>query len=239
MRLNQAIARSGYCSRRKADEFIKAGKVRVNGEVVTDFRVDIDLEKDRLSVSGRRLSFERLIYVMMNKPAGIVTTMSDERGRRTVSDLLPKELRCLRPVGRLDMYSEGLLLLSNDGELALRLTHPSMHTDKTYELRVRGQVSDQDLRRLAGGLELEDGLTLPAKVKLLSRNNSYTDFRISIREGRNRQLRRMCDYLGYAVVRLRRLGIGKLQLGLIPSGSWRYLTDDEVRLFLPQKPLTD
>jgi len=239
MRLNQAIARTGHCSRRKADELISAGLVKVNGEVVTDFSRQIEPEKDQLTVSGLNLGFGHLIYVAMNKPPGIVTTRSDESNRETVMDLLPPELRSLRPVGRLDMYSEGLLLLTNDGKLAQRLTHPSMHLYKTYEIRVRGQVIDKDLRRLSSGVMLDDGLTLPAKVKLRARNNSYSDIEISIREGRNRQVRRMCDYLGYAVVRLRRLGIGKLQLGLIPSGSWRYLTDDEVRLFFPERPAKD
>jgi pseudouridine synthase len=231
MRLNQAIASTGHCSRRKADELIKAGKVSVNGEVVEDFSRQIDPQKDTLIVAGKKINFSNHIYVAMNKPPGVVTTMSDESGRQTVIDLLPKKLQgLLRPVGRLDMHSEGLLLLTNDGYFAHSLTHPRTHMPKTYEIRVRGTLSDEDLRRMAKGVMLEDGITLPAKVKLVTRNNSYSEFQISITEGRNRQLRRMCDLLGYAVVRLRRLGIGRLQLGLIPSGSWRYLTDDEVKL---------
>lgn len=236
MRLNRAIAFSGYCSRRDADELIKAGKVSVNGTVVNDFSAQVDPESDELRIGGRKLHFARFSYVMMNKPPGVVTTMSDEAGRRTVMELLPPELRALRPIGRLDMYSEGLLLLSNDGRLAQKLTHPSKHVAKTYEVRVRGKMNDEDLRQMSEGIKLDDGMTLPAKVKLLARNNSYSDFQISISEGRNRQIRRMCAYLGYAVVRLRRLGIGKLQLGLIPSGSWRYLTDDEIRLVFPERP---
>ena len=239
MRLNQAIARTGYCSRRKADELISAGQVKVNGQVELDFSLQVNLPEDELVVAGFKLGFSRLKYVMMNKPAGIVTTMSDEQDRQTVLDLLPPGLRSLRPVGRLDMFSEGLLLLTNDGDLAQRITHPSAHMPKTYEIRVHGSVSNEDLKRLSAGILLDDGMTLPAKVKLCRRNNSYTDFQISILEGRNRQIRRMCAHLGYVIVRLRRLGIGKLQLGVIPSGSWRYLTDDEVRLFLPQKPITD
>ncbi len=235
MRLNQAIARTGYCARRKADELIAAGKVRVNGKLATDFSLQIDPEYDELIVEGNKLSFGHHIYVALNKPAGVVTTMSDQDGRTTVIDLLPPNLRSLRPVGRLDMYSEGLLILTNDGELAQRLTHPSMHLPKLYEIRVRGTVTDAHLRSMSKGIMLDDGMTLPAKVKLQSRNNSYSDFEISITEGRNRQIRRMCSHFGYAVVRLRRLGIGRLQLGLIPSGSWRYLTDDEVGLLFPKK----
>ncbi|MBX9689002.1 MAG: rRNA pseudouridine synthase [Candidatus Obscuribacterales bacterium] len=234
MRLNQAIARSGYCSRRHADELIAAGKVFVNGELVLDFSRQVDPFKDELKVEGRRLSFARHIYVLLHKPPGVVTSMSDESGRETVMDLLPEELRTLRPVGRLDMFSEGLLLLSNDGHFIQELTHPSKHLPKKYEIKVKGAVPDRDLHRMAEGVMLEDGLTLPAKVKLLVRNKSFSEFEISITEGRNRQLRRMCAELGYTVVRLRRLGIGRLQLGLIPSGSWRYLTDDEVRLLLPK-----
>ncbi len=234
MRLNQAIAATGFCARRKADELIAAGRVRVNGEPVTDFARQIDPESDCLSIDGKELRFSNHIYVALNKPPGIVTTMADESGRQCVIDLLPEKLRSLKPVGRLDMYSEGLLLLTNDGKLAQKLTHPSMHLPKTYLVKVRGCIKDDDLQRMKRGVMLEDGMTLQAKVKLLVRNNSYSEFRISITEGRNRQLRRMCAHLGYLVIRLRRLGIGRLQLGLLPTGKWRYLTDAEIRLLLTQ-----
>lgn len=234
MRLNKAIASTGFCARRKADEYISAGKVRVNGKPVSDFSYQFDPVNDSLEVDGHSLSFLNHIYVLLNKPAGIVTSKKDESGRKTVMDLLPRDLQMLRPVGRLDMYSEGLLIMTNDGELAQKLTHPSKNLHKIYEVELSGTMSDAELARMAKGLELEDGMTLPAKVKLLSRNKSFTHFRISIREGRNRQIRRMCLLLGYKVVRLRRLGIGRLQLGQIPSGSWRYLTDDEVKLLYKQ-----
>lgn len=240
MRLNQAIALTGFCSRRKADDLIADGRVQVNGEICKDFGRQIEPENDELRVDDKRLSFpKKHVYVALNKPPGVVTTMSDESGRETVMDLLPEKLRTLRPVGRLDMYSEGLLLLTNDGDLTQRLTHPSMHLSKTYEIRVRGSLNDKDLQHMAKGVMLEDGPTLPAKVKLRMRSDDYSEFEISISEGRNRQLRRMCSLLGYAVVRLRRLGIGRLQLGLLPSGSWRYLTDDEVRLLFPKQKRTD
>jgi 23S rRNA pseudouridine2605 synthase len=239
MRLNQAISRTGYCSRRNADELIAAGKVKVNGKVVLDFSCQIDPDMDDLVVEGKKLQFSHLIYVAMNKPPGVVTTMSDESGRETVVDLLPGKLKSLKPVGRLDMYSEGLLILTNDGHFAQQLTHPSAHLHKTYEIEVRGTISDKHLQMMASGVELEDGWTLPAKVKLISRNKTYSEFEISIREGRNRQIRRMCSLLGYSVVRLRRLGIGMLRLGLIPTGSWRYLTDAEVRLLYPKTKRTD
>lgn len=239
MRLNQAIASSGFCARRKADEYIKAGKVLVNGQVEMDFSRQVDPGVDELRVAGKKLSFSKLIYVAMNKPPGVVTTRSDESGRKTVMDLLPERLQALKPVGRLDMYSEGLLLFTNDGHFAQSLTHPSKVLAKKYEVRVKGTMQDTDLEAMKNGLKLEDGLTLPAKVKLRQRNKSFSDFEISITEGRNRQIRRMCEHLGYTVVRLRRVGIGRLQLGLIPTGSWRFLTDDEVRLLFTQKTRTD
>lgn len=235
MRLNQAIASTGFCSRRKADQFIASGKVKVNGELVTDFGRQVDLAQDKLEVNGKKLSAADHIYVMLNKPAGFITSMNDELGRRTVLDLLPPELRSLRPVGRLDFNSEGLLILTNDGALAQKLTHPGKNLHKIYEVKVNGQMSDAELARLAKGIRLEDGLTLPAKTRLKNRNKSHTEFLISIREGRNRQIRRMCLALGYKVVRLRRLGIGRLQLGQIDSGSWRYLTDVEVKLLYKQQ----
>lgn len=234
MRLNQAIARTGFCSRRKADELIAAGKVRINGEVCTDFSRDIDPDFDKLEVSGKSLSFKEHTYVALHKPAGIVTTMSDEKQRETVIDLLPPKLRHLKPVGRLDMYSEGLLLLTNDGEFALRLTHPRHHLPKVYAVKVTGSVTDAHAQLLAKGVPLEDGKTLPAKVTILERNKSYTELEITLVEGRNRQIRRMFAYLGYPIARLVRLAIGGLQLGHIAPGAWRYLTSQEVSDLLSQ-----
>lgn len=234
MRLNQAIAQTGLCSRRKADELISAGKVRVNGITCTDFSRDVDPDKDFLEADGKQLSFKAYAYVALNKPVGIVTTMSDEQGRESVIDLLPKKLRHLKPVGRLDMYSEGLLILTNDGEFALRLTHPRHHLPKFYRIRVRGSITEKHLNMLAKGIQLEDGKTLPAKVRLLDRNKSYSEVEITIVEGRNRQLRRMFAYLGYTVIRLVRLAIGELQLGHVAPGSWRYLTSQEVANLLNQ-----
>lgn len=228
MRLNQAIAQTGLCSRRKADELIAAGKVRVNGVTCTDFSRDVDPDKDVLEADGERLSFKTHTYVALNKPPGVVTTTADEQGRKSVIDLLPAKLRHLKPVGRLDMYSEGLLLLTNDGDFALRITHPRHHLPKLYKIRLRGTVADKHLNMLAKGIPLEDGKTLPAKVRLLERNKSYTEVEIAIIEGRNRQLRRMFAYLGYTVLRLVRLAIGELQLGHVTPGSWRYLTGQEV-----------
>lgn len=234
MRLNQAIAQTGFCSRRKADDLIAAGRVRVNGAACSDFSRDIDPDRDTLEVDGKLLSFNKHVYIAMYKPPGVVTTTSDEQRRQTVIDLLPKNLRHLKPVGRLDMYSEGLLLLTNDGDFALKMTHPRHHLPKLYEVRVRGDVRSEHIRQLQEGIPLEDGPTAPAKVRIADRNKTYTDVEITLTEGRNRQIRRMFAYLGYPIVRLVRLAIGGLQLGHVTPGSWRYLTSQEVDNLLSQ-----
>jgi 23S rRNA pseudouridine2605 synthase len=234
LRLNQAIAQTGLCSRRKADELIAAGKVRVNGITCTDFSRDVDPDNDSLEADGELLSFKTHTYVALHKPVGIVTTTSDEQDRETVIDLLPKKLRHLKPVGRLDMYSEGLLILTNDGDFALKLTHPRHHLPKLYLIRLRGPLSDKHANMIARGVPLEDGKTLPAKVRIVERNKTYTEVEITLVEGRNRQIRRMFAYLGYTVLRLVRLAIGGLQLGQVAPGSWRYLTSQEVAALLSQ-----
>lgn len=228
LRLNQAIAQTGFCSRRKADELIAAGQVQVNGRVCRDFNAQIDETKDALRVNGKLLSFRKYAYVALHKPRGVVTTKADERGRKTVIDLLPSDLKHLKPVGRLDMYSEGLLILTNDGQLALELTHPRHHLPKRYVVTARGSVSDKTLQMLREGVELSDGLTLPAAVHVASRGQRSTKIEITIFEGRNRQLRRMFETVGHPVQRLVRVAIGGLQLGHMSPGTWRYLTSQEV-----------
>jgi 23S rRNA pseudouridine2605 synthase len=172
--------------------------------------------------------------VALNKPPGVVTTTADERGRRTVMDLLPPELKHLKPVGRLDMYSEGLLILTNDGDMALHMTHPRHHMPKLYAARIRGRITDEQLHLLAKGVPLEDGVTMPAQVRLRNRNKNQTELELTLIEGRNRQIRRMFAYLGYPVLRLVRLAIGGLQLGNATTGTWRYLTSQEVLLLQSQ-----
>lgn len=235
LRLNQAVARTGICSRRKADDLIAQGKIQVNGEIVTDFARQVDPEKDWLLVDGELACLKAHVCVALHKPAGYVTTTADEKNRPTVLDLLPARLGHLRPVGRLDMDSEGLLLLTNDGDLAQRLSHPSRHVGKLYRVTVSGEMTDSDLKRLASGILLEDGMTSPAKVNLRSRSRECTELDLTLQEGRNRQIRRMCKALGFKVTRLVRLAIGRLQLGQMNSGSWRYLTDAEVKLLFPER----
>jgi pseudouridine synthase len=227
-RLNRAIASTGFCSRRKADEFISSGRVRVNGRVVEDFNFEIDADLDELKIDGRKVSAKHLDYILLYKPPGIVTTCKDEFDRNTVLDLLPPELRHVRPVGRLDRDSEGLLILTNDGALAQKLTHPSHQLFKRYQITVKGAIESQALEKLAGGVQLEDGVTLPAKVRLMRKSREKSTFEISIREGRNRQLRRMCAQIGYPVEHLVRVAIGALQLRQMQPGEWRRLTFDEI-----------
>lgn len=235
LRLNQALSKTGYCSRRKADELIAAGRVSVNGEVTKEFWQPIDPARDRLSVDGKPLSIKRYLYIALHKPAGVLTTTKDDHGRGHVLELLPAELRHLRPVGRLDMYSEGLLILTNDGDLTQQLTHPVHHMPKLYHAKVHGFITDHVLKQLSSGVLLEDGPTQPAKVKLLNRNKSYSELEITLREGRNRQVRRMCEQVGYPVSRLVRVAVGALQLGQMPPGTWRYLNDAEVKLLKSDK----
>lgn len=228
MRLNKAIASTGWCSRRQADELIEAGRVKVNGRVTCDFSFLVDPYKDRLSIEGRAVKQRKKEYVILYKPVGYLTTCDDERGRRTVLDLLPETLQHLKPVGRLDRDSEGLLVLTNDGDFAQRVTHPSQHVWKTYVAVVEGRVSQQSIAKLRAGIELSDGMTAPARVTDVSINPDESSFRISIREGKNRQIRRMCAEIGHPVIRLVRVAIGRLQLRSMEPFDWKYLSRAEV-----------
>ncbi|HVE46593.1 MAG TPA: pseudouridine synthase [Acidimicrobiales bacterium] len=223
-RLQKVLARRGFGSRRTCEELIAGGRVRVNGETaVLGRRVNVD--RDTVEVDGVRVGVrENLVYYLLNKPPGVVTTASDPQGRRTVIDLVPLEPRVF-PVGRLDADTEGLLLLTNDGELAHRLTHPSFGVEKEYLAEVASRPSLTALQRLRRGVVLDDGQTAPARVVLVA----PTALRITIHEGRNRQVRRMCASVGHPVVRLVRTRIGPLaERGLRP-GQWRPLSLAERR----------
>jgi 23S rRNA pseudouridine2605 synthase len=223
MRLNAFLARAGVASRRKADELIKAGRVLVNGE---PGQLNTFVERgDRVEVDGREVSLQPLTYVLLHKPAGVVTTASDPRGRQTVVDLVAHEVRVV-PVGRLDADTTGALLLTNDGELAHRLAHPKYEVEKVYEAEVEGEPSDEALRRLAEGVELEDGPTAPAAVRHLGPST----VELSIHEGRNRQVRRMLEAVGHPVRRLHRRSYAGLTLQGLEPGDSRELTGDELRL---------
>jgi len=212
---------------------IADGLVRVNGEIVTDFNRMVDLARDKLAVDGTPLHRKRLDYVVMNKPKGVVVTCDDERGRRTVIDLLPEELMHLKPVGRLDSDSEGLILLTNDGDMARFLTHPSHEVPKLYRVNVEGDISKNAITALRQGVRLSEGMTEPAFVRKISANPRYSQLEIELREGKNRQIRRMLAQVGYRVTRLVRVAIGGLQLSQLESGAWRRLNNQELALLQP------
>jgi 23S rRNA pseudouridine2605 synthase len=221
MRLNAYLARAGVASRRGADELIKAGRVRVNGEPgqLNTFVA----ARDRVEVDGTPVAKQQLAYLLLHKPAGFVTTASDPQKRRTVVELVPRTPRVV-PVGRLDADTTGALLFTNDGDLAHRLAHPRYEVEKVYEAELESEPTDEALRALAAGIELEDGLTAPAKARRLGPKL----IELSIHQGRKHQVKRMCAALGYPVVRLRRSRYAGLDLDGLAPGKWRALERGEV-----------
>ncbi len=232
-RLQKVLARAGLASRRLCEDYIADGRITVNGEIA-DLGRRVDPAVDVIELDGALVpTAAGLVYYLLNKPAGVVTTASDTHGRSTVVELVPEEPRVF-PVGRLDADSEGLLLLTNDGELTHRLTHPSFGVEKEYLASVEGDPSPAALRRLREGIELEDGLTSPAKAVRVAEGL----VRITIHEGRNRQVRRMCDAVGHPVTRLVRSRIGTLADRKLKPGEWRVVTGDEVRALAGAVKLT-
>lgn len=226
-RLQKILSSRGVASRRAAEEIIKAGRISVNGRV-SALGDSADPEKDEILLDGKPLPVRQgNVYIMLNKPRGYVTTLSDEKGRDNVAQLVVDCGSRVYPVGRLDMDSEGLLILTNDGEFANALMHPKHQVDKTYEVWVRGHHPGGPAL-LARPIELDGYRIKPPKVKLLREDGDKAKYLVTIHEGRNRQVRRMCEAAGMTVTRLRRISEGKLQLGNLPLGKWRYLTEEEV-----------
>ena len=228
-RLQKILSARGVASRRKAEELIQGGRVTVNGvrAVLGD---GADPDADEIRVDGRRLPKEQgFVYLMLNKPRGFVTTLSDEKGRRTAAQLVADCGTRVYPVGRLDMDSEGLLLFTNDGAFANRMTHPRQELDKVYEVWVSRYTPGGE-ERLSRPVVLDGYQIRPPKVELLDLREDTARFRITIHEGRNRQIRRMCEKAGMYCTRLRRIQEGSLALGDLPKGKWRYLTPEEIRL---------
>lgn len=232
MRLQKYMALCGVAARRKCEEMIAAGRVSVNGRRITEMGTQVE-ETDEVLVDGVRITPEQeKRYVLYHKPAGEVTTVSDEKGRETVMDRFRDFPVRLYPVGRLDYDSEGLLLLTNDGELAQRLTHPSCEVDKVYLARVTGNPSGEALDRLRRGVYMEGDArrTYPADVRVVRDESLFSDILMTIHEGRNRQVRRMFEAVGHKVLLLRRVRFGPLELGSLRRGEWRELTEEETRL---------
>jgi 23S rRNA pseudouridine2605 synthase len=228
-RIQKVLARAGVASRRAIEEMILEGRIRVNGDRVELGR-RIDPAKDEVQVDGSRVPLSAdLVYYLMNKPVGVVTTASDEAGRETVLDLLDDVEARVYPVGRLDLDSEGAVVLTNDGDLALRLTHPRFGVEKTYLAEVEGSVKEKTVRRMARGVELEDGPAAAAQVRLVERIPGGSLVEISLAEGRKRQVRRMFEAVGHPVRRLVRTAIGPLMLGRLKPATYRKLRPDEIR----------
>jgi 23S rRNA pseudouridine2605 synthase/16S rRNA pseudouridine516 synthase len=229
-RLQKVLARAGITSRRKAEELILAGRVRVDGEVVTTLGTKVNPWRQKIEVDGRPVKIPPPVYLMLYKPRYYLTTLYDPKGRPKVTDLLKGIPVRVYPIGRLDFDAEGLLLFTNDGEFANLLIHPRYKVPKTYRVLVKGVPDKRALQRLKTGVELEDGPTLPAKVKIIRRLKGKCWLELTIYEGRYRQIKRMCAKVGYPVLQLKRIRIGPLELGNLKPGQYRYLTPYEVKL---------
>ena len=229
IRLQKFISDSGLMSRRAAEEEIKNGKFAVNGHPATP-GIKIDPAHDTVTYGGKKIAYRRkeYTYIMMNKPRGYLSSASDDRGRKCVTDLLDGVEGRIYPVGRLDLISEGMLLLTDDGELKNRLTHPAFSLPKVYRVKVGGQVSEEQLTILTSALIIDDYQIKPVEVRITDTDESGTVLKMTLLEGRNRQIRKMCEQAGLTVRRLSRISIGNLKLDGLPVSKWRYLTDEEV-----------
>jgi 23S rRNA pseudouridine2605 synthase len=229
MRLQRYLARAGAASRRGSEDLMTAGRVRVNGVVVTELGAKVDPDTDTVEVDGIRVvATAGPAYFALNKPAGVMTTMDDPQGRPTVASLFPPGHPGLFPVGRLDFDTDGLLLLTTDGELGQRLLHPRHHVAKTYMVEIEGRIGESAMRRLRDGVVLDDGTTAPAEARLLKQSDRTSRIELVIREGRKRQVKRMCSAVGHPVQHLRRVAFGPIQLGDLAPGEVRELTQGEI-----------
>ncbi len=233
-RLQKYLSECSVASRRKSEELIRAGKVKINGKIA-EIGDKVIPGKDIVTVNGKKVcAVKDKYYIMLNKPRGYVTTMSDELGRKCVAELVSDVGAVVYPVGRLDRDSEGLLLLTNDGEFANSVMHPRKHVAKTYRVTVRSNINDSQVERLESGILLEGKMTLPSEVHILEKSAERSVFEITIYEGRNRQIRKMCEDVSLEVIRLKRNSVGPVKLGMLQPGKWRELTDEEVRKLVSQ-----
>ena len=237
VRLQKYIASSGVASRRKAEELIKQGKIKVNNEKVTELGTKINPSKDKVDYEGRIVTVEQeKVYILLNKPIGYVTTAKDQFNRDSVLDLVKVKQRIV-PVGRLDMYTSGALLLTNDGDFVYQVTHPKHEIEKTYTVTIKGIVRKEEVEMLKKGVKIENYITNPAKVKILKTDEEKVQSRleITIHEGKNRQVRKMCEAIGHRVLALHRSKIAGIGVKDLPLGKWRYLNKKEINKILSGK----
>jgi len=228
IRLQKYLADAGICSRRKAEELILEKKISVNEKIVRELGTKVDEQKDIIRYKGKIITPPgKKVYILINKPKGYVSTTKDDLNRRSVLDLI-KGIKCrIFPVGRLDYNSSGLLILTNDGELTYKLTHPKHQIEKKYWIKIRGAPDESELDKLRNGIDLDGCKTLPAKVKIIDKKERWIKLEIIIQEGRNRQIRRMCEAIGCLVIKLKRISLGKINLGNLREGQWRHLSSEE------------
>jgi len=231
VRLNKFLANSGFTSRRKVSELLGKRAVEVNGRIIFEPGFRVDPQTDKIMVFGKEVQKPKLKYYLLNKPKGIISTVSDEHGRKTIMNFVPQDER-VYPVERLDATSTGLILLTNDGELANKLTHPRYEVEKTYEVLVTDRVTDKHLYNLRNGINLKEGKTAPAKVKVLNYQGTKTWLEVTIHEGRNHQVKRMFAKLKLNVASLKRISIGGISLGSLPLGQFRELSSSEINLLV-------
>ncbi|MBQ9246555.1 rRNA pseudouridine synthase [bacterium] len=227
LRLNKYIASTGYCSRRKADEYIETGKVRVNGVVITELGHIISI-KDRVMIGNEIIKPIPFVYIRYYKPAGYITTMSDEKGRKTIYDILPEEVQNLKPVGRLDKDSTGLLILTNDGDFINELTHPAIKVPKVYRVSAQGKLTVNDLEKMEKGIEIEKGQIAYALARIIEFEGKNTVLEMVLHQGLNRQIRKMLESLGHPVISLKRMSMGPVDLQGLKRGQFKYIKPKQV-----------
>ncbi|KGG81387.1 pseudouridine synthase [Caloranaerobacter azorensis H53214] len=229
MRLQKYLAMCGIASRRKSEALILQGRVKVNGKVIDELGYKIDPDTDIVLFDNKRvIKKENYIYIALNKPEGYITTVKDQFNRPTVLDLVKNVNERIYPVGRLDYDTSGLIFLTNDGDLTYRLTHPKHEVEKVYIAKIKGIPTEEELNKFRNGLKIDDYITSKAKIEVLKKYNNYSIVKITIHEGKNRQVRKMCEKINHPVISLKRVAIGKINLGNLKKGNWRYLSKKEI-----------
>lgn len=231
MRLQKFLAACGVASRRKSEDIISNGRVKVNNKVITEMGFKVNPNRDEILVDDKEITLEeRKVYIILNKPKGYVTTVKEQFNRKKVIDLVNAPYRVF-PVGRLDYNTSGLLILTNDGDLTFKLTHPKFKVEKVYIAKIRGIPTKGGIKRFETGLKIENYISAPASLKIIKKSEDYSIVEITIHEGKNRQVRKMCASIGHPVIDLKRIKIGRVSLGSLDVGNWRYLTEREINYF--------